>query len=127
MRKATVALAKVTGQMEAIPPEAGESSCDQGLLCHFRQDPMCVYVYICLCIGCRELTHKTIGISLLAILMKRCVVLTYGETPSVADGRAPLPWGSGWPCVFVLTLLCTALCYGMHLFVLLVVAGVKDV
>lgn len=44
MRKATVALAKVTGQMEAIPPEAGESSCDQGLLCHSRQDPVCVGV-----------------------------------------------------------------------------------
>eukprot|EP00064_Thunnus_orientalis_P002660 superscaffoldBa00000202_g2667 len=44
MRKATVALAKVTGQMEAILPEAGESSCDQGLLCHSRQDPAYVRV-----------------------------------------------------------------------------------
>ncbi len=83
MRKATVALAKVTGQMEAIPPEAGESSCDQGLLCHSRQDPMCVCVCVCvcvcLCIGYRELTHETIGISLLAVPMKQCLSLTYGK------------------------------------------------
>lgn len=77
MRKATVALAKVTGQMEAILPEAEESSCDQGLLCHSRQDP--VYVRVCLCIGYRDLTHETTGISLLAVPMKQCVSLTYGK------------------------------------------------
>lgn len=36
-----MATAKVTGQMEAILPEAAESSCDQGLLCHSRQDLVC--------------------------------------------------------------------------------------
>lgn len=89
MRKATVALAKVTGQMEAIPPEAGESSCDRGLLCHTRKIPVCV----CLCIGYRDLTYKTIGISLLAVLVQQCVLLTYGETLSVTGDRAPLPAG----------------------------------
>lgn len=65
MRKATAALVKVTGQMEAIPPEAWESSCDRGMPRCSRQDSLSVFVFLCTT-GYQDLTYRTICIFLLA-------------------------------------------------------------
>lgn len=67
-----MATAKVTGQMEAILPEAAESSCDQDLPRHSRQDHLCVcgrerkklFFFSFPAQRCRDLTQKTVGISL---------------------------------------------------------------
>lgn len=56
MRKAVL---KLTGQMEAIPPEAVESSCERALLRHRRQDPVCSRAWIdAYTVG----AHKEVGI-----------------------------------------------------------------
>lgn len=71
---------------------------------------MCVCVYVCLRIGYRELTHETIGISLLAVLMKQCLSLTYGK-PHQSQMTVHLYLGGGGFAVCVcFTLLRSALC-----------------
>jgi len=117
MRKATVSPAKVTSQMEAIPPEAGESSCDQNPLCLARQHPnrvcVCVCVCVCACVCARACVSVwacmmcTVGHVALwrrcpgdnwhfspgGLWVSRVCVAGLWETPSVVDHFPPLPEG----------------------------------
>lgn len=108
MRKATVALAKVTGQMEAIPPEAGESSCDRGPLCHSTQDPMCACVFAVYWLYIRQFLSWR-------FLMRQCVCCWPMGNP--ISGRPPctFTWGVRvcHVCFSDPVLFCPTL-YGMH-------------
>lgn len=71
---------------------------------------LCACTRVCVvCAGYRDLTQETIGIFLLAVPMKRCLVDLW-EVPSVADDYTPLPGvGVCHVCLFYLPLSCPVL------------------